>query len=548
MKRNLLFKSFLPAIMLFAGVTLASAQDNLLEKASKVFSDLDQTQLTVTDGTVTYTTPTKNKGLRIRMKFAGYSITKGNAFIVVEYSGITNKNNTTARQLTIDGADYQKNTADTYYDVMELSNGHKVAIISPLTKGLNGELGASGNQLLDLYRDKATGETMSLTVLDVILTADNSDSNGDVTVYNVGLYTIRDIKDKYLASISDSKKTFQIVENVNNNRIRLNHIAGSTDATIQVNAATQAGNVDEKGLSLILAAIGEPTATNTQLDLRGATGVTPAKTDLLSSWIGTRKDLNILFSQSNYNYFPTMSRMAYVVERTYWNYKDGISPKLNGRRSDSKWTTNLYDYTRNFTEGYNSCALPFDITIDELPEGLTAYTFDVTSTSSEVKFTKATTGTIAATTPFIIKADETGLYVIKAAATPNAIVTTNDANYALQQYYETVSSDETVKFIASFANQAPTQTGSKYGITADGQSLAKMGTGVKASWYRAFVNVPLETARINVSFNDDETTAISGVESISAKADGHVYSLSGQRVSAPRKGIYVVNGKKVMFK
>ena len=45
---------------------------------------------------------------------------------------------------------------------------------------------------------------------------------------------------------------------------------------------------------------------------------------------------------------------------------------------------------------------------------------------------------------------------------------------------------------------------------------------------------------------DGETTAISNVKQ--ATSEGAVYNLSGQRVSQPAKGLYIVNGKKVVIK
>jgi len=46
---------------------------------------------------------------------------------------------------------------------------------------------------------------------------------------------------------------------------------------------------------------------------------------------------------------------------------------------------------------------------------------------------------------------------------------------------------------------------------------------------------------------DNEATGIKSVVGPEAKAEG-VYNLSGQRVSQPTKGIYIVNGKKTIMK
>jgi hypothetical protein len=48
---------------------------------------------------------------------------------------------------------------------------------------------------------------------------------------------------------------------------------------------------------------------------------------------------------------------------------------------------------------------------------------------------------------------------------------------------------------------------------------------------------------------EDDPTAIDEVKSAAqpVKADNVYYNLNGQRVEKPTKGIYILNGKKVLF-
>lgn len=56
-------------------------------------------------------------------------------------------------------------------------------------------------------------------------------------------------------------------------------------------------------------------------------------------------------------------------------------------------------------------------------------------------------------------------------------------------------------------------------------------------------------ARINMVFDDEsETTGIQTVAPAVAAGGDAVFNLRGQRVAQPAKGLYIVNGKKVMFK
>lgn len=56
----------------------------------------------------------------------------------------------------------------------------------------------------------------------------------------------------------------------------------------------------------------------------------------------------------------------------------------------------------------------------------------------------------------------------------------------------------------------------------------------------------VSTAREFIGFGDDTTTSINAISN--EKMNGEVYNLNGQRVVAPAKGLYIVNGKKVVLK
>jgi len=58
---------------------------------------------------------------------------------------------------------------------------------------------------------------------------------------------------------------------------------------------------------------------------------------------------------------------------------------------------------------------------------------------------------------------------------------------------------------------------------------------------------PTADARVALVFDDDMTTSIRDVHRQTV-ADGTCYTISGQRVEQPTKGLYIVNGKKVIIK
>jgi len=69
--------------------------------------------------------------------------------------------------------------------------------------------------------------------------------------------------------------------------------------------------------------------------------------------------------------------------------------------------------------------------------------------------------------------------------------------------------------------------------------------------HKAYLNVPVASGAnaLRIRFGDEETTEIESSKlKIDDSASGAVYDLQGRRVLAPTKGIYVVNGKKLVIK
>jgi len=76
----------------------------------------------------------------------------------------------------------------------------------------------------------------------------------------------------------------------------------------------------------------------------------------------------------------------------------------------------------------------------------------------------------------------------------------------------------------------------------------KVASGVKIPAGKAYLNIP-SLSRDFVGFDfGGEATAIDAVESVKQPTDAAVYNLAGQRVSKPARGLYIMNGKKVIIK
>ena len=58
---------------------------------------------------------------------------------------------------------------------------------------------------------------------------------------------------------------------------------------------------------------------------------------------------------------------------------------------------------------------------------------------------------------------------------------------------------------------------------------------------------PVGANFLSFSF-DGDATGIEKVENAAVNANGTMFNLAGQRVAQPTKGLYIVNGKKVVVK
>ena len=111
-----------------------------------------------------------------------------------------------------------------------------------------------------------------------------------------------------------------------------------------------------------------------------------------------------------------------------------------------------------------------------------------------------------------------------------------------------VGNDE-YKFVGTYSPKKITEDefGKIWGVTAEGK-LAKINANTTMKGLRAYFVFPTNTTAAKLNF-DGETTGINSIET-NATVNGKVYNLNGQYVgnslNGLKKGIYVVNGKKVI--
>lgn len=183
-------------------------------------------------------------------------------------------------------------------------------------------------------------------------------------------------------------------------------------------------------------------------------------------------------------------------------------------------------------DGWNTIAMPFALTDDILTDifgaGYKIYEF---KSFSENKISFATATTFYAGYPYLV-------YVENAPA---------QEDIKLQGVSVVTAKADTyggVTFQSSYAPIAAGDLTGNYGVTSDGE-IRKAGSGASLNGFRAyFTDVPA-SARI---FIDGEATGIGRITADGELQIKNVYNLNGQKVQNVKKGLYIVNGKKVVIK
>lgn len=192
-------------------------------------------------------------------------------------------------------------------------------------------------------------------------------------------------------------------------------------------------------------------------------------------------------------------------------------------------------------KGWNTIVLPFGWS-DYKTElfGSDASFYALASYSDNIlTFATPNYSIISASTPYIVYA-------------PNAPKTQSDitVNNKYVSYATHSASNGGATFQGTYATKSYQEGDDWYGVTSDGKVM-QAGEGAYVKGYRAYftgISAPVNGARPTIVLVDDGgLTDVGFVKMIDQEAKD-VYTLSGQKVEKAGRGIYVVNGRKVVIK
>ena len=282
-----------------------------------------------------------------------------------------------------------------------------------------------------------------------------------------------------------------------------------------------------------------------------------------NSWAGTDK-VNVYLTDNSNNNIKTfnVNSLSYDFTSTYDHASSYTLTAPSGNTKNAWISTIVFEYTTGGISysGYRtSFSMPTaPVTIGKskfssvyygdralvVPEGLKAYTFKVNDQNKLVISTEYDEGDVVAKDQAVVLYGNSGNYAMNASLTDG----TKDANSVLRGYDEShITEGGTVYYRLTTINNDPSTIGFYWG--------AEDGGAFTVGAHKAYVAVDQQLtfddqpdARLSVIIGGEA----SGIENVNHNENynenGNCYDLQGRRVHQPKKGLYIVNGKKVLVK
>lgn len=182
--------------------------------------------------------------------------------------------------------------------------------------------------------------------------------------------------------------------------------------------------------------------------------------------------------------------------------------------------------TRTLSKDYwNTFSVPFNA---EIPDGWTVMEFK-SAENNVISFSKASS--LEAGKPYLVKPEND----VTNPVFENVVVESIDGQTVGEGDY---------KFVAQIYNKSLATDGTVAYLATDGKVKKLTSGGIKG--LRAYFTIPANVPEARIAFIDfdGDTTGIS--EKTMKVNEGIIYDLNGRRVENMGKGIYVVNGKKIV--
>ena len=198
-------------------------------------------------------------------------------------------------------------------------------------------------------------------------------------------------------------------------------------------------------------------------------------------------------------------------------------------KAPSAFTATKAKFTKTISAaGYGTMVIPFDAT---LATGVDA-AYNLTGDDGS-KVTSTDASSIAANKPVLVKA-AAGNYDFTATSV---------------EIGATVDESTNGKLIGTYGGTTAAAGATNYVLQNGAAGLGFFlvtGTDATVKPFRAYLNTGATASKLDLDFGD--VTGINETKLVKGAANETFFNLAGQRVAQPAKGLYIVNGKKVIFK
>lgn len=226
------------------------------------------------------------------------------------------------------------------------------------------------------------------------------------------------------------------------------------------------------------------------------------------------------------------------------------TPYVFDENSDEKpviSTTSVVKVKYTAQKGWNTIVMPFSLSASPaymnsiFGEGWTAYVID-SFLGGTLTFTSTTY--LPMTTPFLV-------YAPNAESHPDGVYLQNVSAGSYNWGHSNINQTKNeITFKGTFAPIAAPDMAGKYGVTKAG-AIAKAGNEASIKAYHAYFELEEGTSVKGISLyviDGDNTPTQVGLLQMAEGADKAVYNLAGQKVKNVTRGLYIMNGKKVVVK
>ena len=303
-------------------------------------------------------------------------------------------------------------------------------------------------------------------------------------------------------------------------------------------------------------------------------------TKLTGEWPGTQMTASTTINGDKFWYYPISgySSFNYIFKFVNPQTSDFIA---TGDRYHDDISTKCKDITAKMIPAYtditlaaNSGSTDYWGTYSNMGsaarlsavEGTSLKVYDAKVSGGVLTLIKRTSCDVALGEGVLVWSN--GAKVRATAITDKLTATVNTDLVATPSVAQTKTADDGYKLYRLTYNDVASKTGLGFYLglvkDANGNVTSSDGSKLKATPGKAYLKVSTEAATTPVTealarsfvFScDDETTGIGEIViegdagiSGSANADGRIYNLQGQQVTAPVKGLYIKNNKKVIIK